>query len=49
MKTDFVLDALKQALFDRRPGHIDQLVHHSEQGCAVCVHPLYAAFGPSGY
>ena len=32
MQTDFVLDALEQALFDRRPGQADQLVHHSDRG-----------------
>jgi transposase InsO family protein len=32
MQTDFVLDALEQALFDRRPGHADALVHHSDRG-----------------
>ena len=28
----FVLDALEQALHDRRPGHQDGLVHHSDRG-----------------
>ena len=32
MQTHFVLDALEQALFDRRPGQADQLVHHSDRG-----------------
>ncbi|MEZ5635956.1 MAG: IS3 family transposase [Burkholderiaceae bacterium] len=32
MQTDFVLDALKQALYDRRPGLDDALVHHSDRG-----------------
>lgn len=32
MQTDFVLDALEQALFDRRPGHANGLVHHSDRG-----------------
>jgi putative transposase len=31
MTTDFVLDALEQALYDRQPGQ-DQLVHHSDRG-----------------
>jgi putative transposase len=30
MTTDFVLDALEQALYDRQPGK-DQLVHHSDR------------------
>jgi putative transposase len=28
----FVLDALEQALHDRRPVHRDGLVHHSDRG-----------------
>mgnify|MGYP003547428366 FL=1 len=32
MRTDFVLDALEQALFERRPGDQDELVHHSDRG-----------------
>jgi putative transposase len=32
MHTDFVLDALEQALFDRQPGEQDGLVHHSDRG-----------------
>ncbi len=31
MQTDFVLDALEQALFDRQPA-IDDLIHHSDRG-----------------
>lgn len=31
MQTDFVLDALEQALFDRQPGQ-QPLVHHSDRG-----------------
>ena len=30
MRTDFVLDALKQALYDRQPDH-DALIHHSDR------------------
>ena len=30
--TKFVLDALKQALYERRPIHKSGLVHHSDQG-----------------
>ena len=30
MTTDFVLDALEQALYDRRPGNEGSLVHHSD-------------------
>jgi len=32
MQTDFVLDALEQALYDRQPGDSDTLVHHSDRG-----------------
>jgi putative transposase len=32
LKTDFVLDALEQAIYDRRGGATDALVHHSDRG-----------------
>ena len=32
MQTDFVLDALEQALYDRQPERTDALVHHSDRG-----------------
>ena len=32
MQTDFVLDALEQALYARRSGREGQLVHHSDRG-----------------
>jgi len=32
MRTDFVLDALEQALHARRPSENDHLVHHSDRG-----------------
>ena len=32
MSTDFVLDALEQALYDRRPDPADGLIHHSDRG-----------------
>lgn len=32
MTTDFVLDALEQAVYARRPSHSDGLVHHSDRG-----------------
>ncbi len=31
-QTDFVLDALEQALYERRPAHQGGLVHHSDRG-----------------
>ena len=32
MTTDFVLDALEQALYDRQPDPEDVLIHHSDKG-----------------
>jgi len=32
MRTDFVLDALEQALYDRQPERSDTLIHHSDRG-----------------
>ena len=32
MQTDFVLDALEQALYARQPGHDEGLIHHSDRG-----------------
>ncbi len=32
MRTDFVLDALEQALYDRQPERNDSLIHHSDRG-----------------
>jgi len=32
MRTDFVLDALEQALYDRQPERSDSLIHHSDRG-----------------
>ena len=32
MTTDFVLDALEQALYDRQPGDDGSLIHHSDRG-----------------
>jgi putative transposase len=32
MRTDFVLDALEQALYDRQPERSDALTHHSDRG-----------------
>ncbi len=32
MTTDFVLDALEQALYDRRPDPSNGLIHHSDRG-----------------
>jgi putative transposase len=32
LATDFVLDALEQAIYDRRGAGVEQLVHHSDRG-----------------
>ena len=32
MRTDFVLDALEQALYDSQPERTDALIHHSDRG-----------------
>lgn len=32
MRTDFVLDALEQALYARQPDRQDALIHHSDRG-----------------
>jgi putative transposase len=32
MRTDFVLDALEQALYARQPERSDELIHHSDRG-----------------
>lgn len=32
LRTDFVLDALEQAIYDRRGGDVTALVHHSDRG-----------------
>ena len=32
LATDFVLDALEQAIYDRRGAGVDDLVHHSDRG-----------------
>jgi transposase InsO family protein len=32
LATDFVLDALEQAIYDRRGGGVNDLVHHSDRG-----------------
>jgi transposase InsO family protein len=32
MHTDFVLDALEQALYERQPDEGDELIHHSDRG-----------------
>jgi len=45
MRTDFVLDALEQALYSRQPERSDALVHTKRQGLAIRLHPLQRAPG----
>jgi transposase InsO family protein len=33
MRTDFMPDALEQALYDRQPERERTLIHHSDRGC----------------
>ena len=50
MRTDFVLDALEQALYERQPERSDALVHHSDRGSPpVRLHPLHRAPRPGRY
>ena len=43
MRTDFVLDALEQALHARQPSRMDGLLHHSDRGSQIRFDPLYRA------
>lgn len=48
MKTDFVLDALEQALCARQPHRMGGLIHHSDRGNGVeplRLNPLHRATG----
>ena len=49
MRTDFVLDALEQALYDRQPERADALIHHSDKGFAIRVDPLQRTPGRGGH
>lgn len=40
MKTDFVLDALEQALYDRRPQRDEALIHNSYYSNQLDIFPL---------
>ena len=44
----FVLDALEQALHDRRPVHRGGLVHHSDRGSHVSIKYTERLAGQSG-
>ena len=43
MQTDFVLDALEQALYARKPQRGGALTHHSDRGSQYVSHPLQRA------
>ena len=48
MRTDFVLDALEQALYARQPERDNSLVHHSERGSqyvSICYSERLAQAG----
>lgn len=45
MQTEFVLDALEQALYARRAEREGELVHHSDRGSAVRVDQVQRAAG----
>lgn len=45
MHTEFVLDALEQALYARRPSDEGSLIHHSDRGLAIPVASLQRAPG----
>ena len=47
MQTDFVLDALEQALYARQPERDSALDASSRQGVAIRLHPLQRAAGRS--
>ena len=48
MTTDFVLDALEQALYARQPADSDALIHHSAES-AIPQQSRHRALGRSGY
>lgn len=48
MHADFVLDALEQALYDRKPSEDDVLIHHSDRGSqylSICYSERLAGSG----
>lgn len=46
MQTDFVLDALEQALYDRQPKGDSSLIHHLDRGSQSLIqnNPTYTEF-----
>jgi putative transposase len=49
MHTDFVLDALEQALYARQPERDGSLIHHSDRGSQYVSDPLQRAPGRGGH
>jgi putative transposase len=47
MHTDFVLDALEQALYARQSERDERLIHHSDRGAQLRFNPVYRAGGGS--
>ena len=47
MRTDFVLDALEQALYDRQPEGGGGLIHHSERLSEAGIEPSVGSRGDS--
>ena len=46
MRTDFILDALEQALYARQPERYDALIHHSDRGSQyVKGNPIFPSCG----
>ena len=48
MSSDLVVDALEQALYDRKPSQEDQLIHHSDRGSqyvSICYTERLAQVG----
>lgn len=45
-RTDFVLDALEQALHERQPVRNKALVHHFRSRCPVCFYSIYLSVWP---
>ena len=44
MTTDFVLDALEQALYARQPDKDGGLIHHSEKGCNISLFTIQSVW-----
>jgi hypothetical protein len=45
IRTEFLLDAIKQVLYERQPQPSDQLVHYSNREAAICVYSVHRTTG----